>query len=135
MSKYKELVDLLREIGVLQDDSEWAIQVHELVKRHRQKAAPAEDVRAVVDEPVSYGPYSVRWIGPSVWAGISEELPPELEGKQVYISVHPQRPVVMPEREMYCRYLRGVIPENRAEVEAHKDGWNACLNEIARLNP
>ena len=43
--------------------------------------------------------------------------------------------VVLPEREMYCQYLRGVIPDNRLEVEAHKDGWNACLEELKRLNP
>ena len=43
--------------------------------------------------------------------------------------------VVLPDREMYCQYLRGVIPDNRLEVEAHKDGWNACLDELKRLNP
>lgn len=43
--------------------------------------------------------------------------------------------VVLPEREMYCQYLRVVIPDNRLEVEAHKDGWNACLDELKRLNP
>ncbi len=43
--------------------------------------------------------------------------------------------VVMPEREMHCQYLRGVIPDNRLEVEAHKDGWNACIDELKRLNP
>ncbi|VVP61650.1 hypothetical protein PS870_06395 [Pseudomonas fluorescens] len=42
---------------------------------------------------------------------------------------------VLPEREMYCQYLRGVIPDNRLEVEAHKDGWNACPDELKRLNP
>jgi len=43
--------------------------------------------------------------------------------------------VVLPEREMYCQYLRGIIPSNRLEVEAYKEGWNACLDELKRLNP
>lgn len=47
---------------------------------------------------------------------------------------HPAPAVVLPEREMYSRYLRGVIPHNRLEVEAYKDGWNACLDEVTKLN-
>ena len=43
--------------------------------------------------------------------------------------------VVLPEREMYCQYLIGIIPSNRLEVEAYKDGLNACLDELKRLNP
>lgn len=43
--------------------------------------------------------------------------------------------VVLPEREMYTRYLSGVIPSNAAEVNSYKDGWNACLDAAAELNP
>lgn len=42
--------------------------------------------------------------------------------------------VVMPERETYTKYLVGVIPHNANEVNAYKDGWNTCLEEVARLN-
>ena len=50
--------------------------------------------------------------------------------------VSPPAPVsvVLPEREMYCQYLRGVIPDNRLEVEAYKDGWNACLDKVKEVN-
>ena len=42
--------------------------------------------------------------------------------------------VVLPERELYMKYLVGVIPHNASEVNAYKDGWNTCLEEVARLN-
>ena len=42
--------------------------------------------------------------------------------------------VVMPEREYYTQYMLGVIPNNAVMVNAHKDGWNACLDELKRLN-
>lgn len=34
MSKYKELVDLLEEVGVLQLEDEWALQIQSLIKSH-----------------------------------------------------------------------------------------------------
>ncbi|HCP54556.1 MAG: hypothetical protein CMK72_01220 [Pseudomonadaceae bacterium] len=46
-----------------------------------------------------------------------------------------QSGVVLPEREQYTKYLAGVIPVNAVEAGAYKDGWNACLDEVARLNP
>ncbi|NIF28386.1 hypothetical protein F3J44_18625 [Pantoea sp. Tr-811] len=48
---------------------------------------------------------------------------------------HQGEPVALPEREHYTRYLPGVIPSNAAEVNARKDGWNACLDKIAKLGP
>lgn len=42
--------------------------------------------------------------------------------------------IVMPDRELYTKYLVGVIPHNANEVNAYKDGWNTCLEETARLN-
>ncbi|URQ76206.1 MAG: hypothetical protein NBV76_05445 [Candidatus Ochrobactrum gambitense] len=33
-----------------------------------------------------YGPYTPTWLGPCVWAGIKEELPPQLVDKEVWIS-------------------------------------------------
>ncbi len=48
---------------------------------------------------------------------------------------HQGEPVALPEREHYTKYLPGVIPSNAAEVNARKDGWNACLDEIVKLGP
>lgn len=42
--------------------------------------------------------------------------------------------VVLPERQMYTAYLSGVVPSNAVEVNSYRDGWNACLDEVARLN-
>lgn len=41
-------------------------------------------------ESVTHGPFEVTLMGPGVWAGIPDELPPELVGKQVYVSTVPQ---------------------------------------------
>lgn len=45
-----------------------------------------------------------------------------------------QRALVLPARELYTKYLPGVIPKNAAEVNRYKVGWNACLEEVSRLN-
>ncbi|WP_038995132.1 hypothetical protein [Pseudomonas putida] len=45
-----------------------------------------------------------------------------------------QRALVLPDRELYTKYLPGVTPRNAAEVNGYKDGWNACLEEVSRLN-
>ena len=34
--KYKELVELLEEVGVLQDDSPWAEEVQQLIEDHKE---------------------------------------------------------------------------------------------------
>lgn len=41
-------------------------------------------------EPITYGPFDVTFMGPGVWAGIPDELPPELVGKKVYVTSAPQ---------------------------------------------
>ncbi|HIB8763129.1 TPA: hypothetical protein ACWX81_003550 [Pseudomonas aeruginosa] len=56
-----------------------------------------------------------------------EELRAELETLRA-------RVVVVPERELFTQYLPGAIPRNADEVSAWKEGWNACLDELARLN-
>ncbi|QHJ82186.1 MAG: hypothetical protein [Bacteriophage sp.] len=44
MSKYKELVDLLDEVGVLQLEDEWAVQIQSLIKSHaKAEEAPPKD--------------------------------------------------------------------------------------------
>ncbi|MGI8390497.1 hypothetical protein [Brucella anthropi] len=40
-----------------------------------------------------YGPYTPVWIGAGVWAGIKEELPPQLVDKEVWISTADPREV------------------------------------------
>lgn len=41
--KYRELVALLEECGVLQLDTEWADQVRQMVKRHKRATPEAID--------------------------------------------------------------------------------------------
>lgn len=37
MSKYRELVDLLKETGVMQLDQPWAQEIQALVKKHKRQ--------------------------------------------------------------------------------------------------
>jgi len=70
-------------------------------------AAPAEDVRAMVDEPVAIVSGSqVQWL-PSA-QGLENRTP---------LYRHAQRKVLMPDRRTEDSY-----------------GWNACLDEFERLN-
>ncbi|WP_110947072.1 hypothetical protein [Pseudomonas bohemica] len=111
-------------------------------------AAPAEDVRAVGDEPVLIQAVAVtrededeglrlEWL---LEGGISElefagtvlfampeanDLCDEDGSAEVYR--HPRRPVVLPERK------REFTADGVAILENLK--WNACLDEISRLNP
>ena len=50
-----------------------------------------------VAESKIYGPYIPKFIGPAVWAAITDELPPELVDKSVWISLSPQ-PLTTSER-------------------------------------
>lgn len=34
--KYRELVELLREVGILQLDTDWAEQIQQMIKRHKE---------------------------------------------------------------------------------------------------
>jgi hypothetical protein len=88
------------------------------------------------DEPVAW--MSVSSEGTVFY---SEEPSPLLQGWEEIIRISPlyaEQPaplaMVLPERELYMQYLAGVVPNNAAEVNAYKDGWNACLDEIAILN-
>lgn len=111
---------------------------------------PVEPSRAVSDESV----FQVRSHGSCCWEDISGESlelcrsnPEEYEVRTLYRPALTQPSegaltnegagpveIELPEREMYTQYLRGVIPENRLEVEAYKDGWNACLDRVKELN-
>lgn len=59
---------------------------------------------------------------------------PCADGTLLYAEQPAPVAVVLPERELYMKYLVGVIPHNASEVNAYKDGWNTCLEEVARLN-
>lgn len=99
---------------------------------------------------LSYGPaaqhqgvpvYLVRDHGSCCWeemSGESLELcqaqRAEYEVRKLYAEQPAPVAVVMPDRETYTKYLVGVIPHNANEVNAYKDGWNTCLEEVARLN-
>lgn len=51
-----------------------------------KKDNPAPHTHVVGDV---YGPYTVTFMGPAVWAGIKDELPPELVDKQVWLTTTP----------------------------------------------
>lgn len=88
--------------------------------------APAEDVRAVVNEPVGYaglnGLNTLRFR--DGYLIVSVKPGPYLD---IPLYRRPQRKVVMPERkpESYSVSV-GLIP--------YHEGWNACLDEFERLN-
>lgn len=42
--------------------------------------------------------------------------------------------VVVPERELFTKYLPGAIPQNADEVNAWKEGYNACHDDVVELN-
>ncbi|MGC6958466.1 hypothetical protein ACP0JK_26440 [Pseudomonas aeruginosa] len=58
----------------------------------------------------------------------------EIEELRAELATLRARVVVVPERELFTQYLPGAIPRNSDEVSAWKEGWNACLDELARLN-
>jgi hypothetical protein len=93
-------------------------------------AAPAEDVRAVVDEPVAevvskYGDPEAFGERDLVALLDIQSIP---YGTKLYR--HPQRPVVMPERKPI-----EPLEFNRTKEDVENEGWNACLDKYARLNP
>jgi hypothetical protein len=36
--KYRELLELLEEVGVMQSEDDWAQQIQELIEQHREQA-------------------------------------------------------------------------------------------------
>ena len=56
------------------------------------------------------------------------------KAKNTPLYERPAATITLPERETYTKYLVGVIPHNANEVNAYKDGWNTCLEEVVRLN-
>ena len=92
--------------------------------------APAEDVRAVVDEPVAYeltmnGEQKYLATGKFGVSTAWENL--QRHGYVITpLYSHPQRSVVMPERKDEAQYRGTSLLAVRR--------WNACLDEFNRLN-
>lgn len=93
------------------------------------KAALAGMEAEPVAESKIYGPYIPKFIGPAVWAAITDELPPELVDKSVWISLSPQ-PLTTSERAELENYRNAqqVVPEVRPDWQRNEfsAGWNAC---------
>jgi len=76
-ARIKELVQLLdQQLGTPCEQ----IAHSEQVKTLKTQLAAARKAIEV------YGPYTPTWLGPCVWAGIKEELPPQLVDREVWIS-------------------------------------------------
>ncbi|WP_110949185.1 hypothetical protein [Pseudomonas bohemica] len=84
--------------------------------------APAEDARAVGDEPVVY---QVKIHGMTLYWNTPSEA---AKAVNTPLYCHPQRPVVLPERRELSAAGRVYLSDLDCE-------WNACLDEFARLNP
>ncbi|WP_447651035.1 hypothetical protein [Pseudomonas abietaniphila] len=80
-----------------------------------RRATPPEDVRAVVDEPVAD---VVMFEGEKIIDGTLAYMATAKIGDRLYR--HPQRQMV--------------LPEHICGKDAWRSGWNACLDEISRLN-
>lgn len=50
-----------------------------------QDDEPAPTNKEAPQRGKRYGPYDVAWMGAGVWAGLPDELPPELVGKKVWL--------------------------------------------------
>lgn len=98
------------------------------------QAAPAAGVVAVSPEQQVHGPYTCAFMGAGVWAGITEELPPSLIGKKVYVTTIPPTPAAQAdggaeERDDLVSLIaecRNVfpIPEEGHPLEVH---WRAAM--------
>jgi hypothetical protein len=93
--------------------------------------APAEDVRAVVEEPAGFElifdgkQYDVT--GERGFGEFESQTYLENGFKVAPLYRHPQRPVVLPER---------IIGQQHGDkiAEAEQRGWNACLDAVEELN-
>ncbi|MDH0749480.1 Lar family restriction alleviation protein [Pseudomonas sp. GD03842] len=88
------------------------------------RAAPADDISPVIDEPVAF-----KYVNPDIPWPLFYEKKQDDRGKweEIPLYRHPQRPVVTPDR----MDLRSCDGSQTYETKA----WNACLDEFKRLNP
>lgn len=91
-------------------------------------AAPAEDVRAVVEEPVGYGAWNTG-TNPGTrlmrYDGMVAISPDSSDFYKIPVYLNPQRPVVLPERK---------DPDNSMSEPYDPDSLNACLDAVEELN-
>lgn len=89
------------------------------------EAAPAEDVRAVGEEPAGYALDSMlKRIKDNPSFGHMISGSPN-GGYDTPLYRHPHRPVVLPGRK---------DPGNAMSEPYDPDSWNACIDEFERLN-
>jgi hypothetical protein len=85
-------------------------------------AAPPEDVRAVVDEPAAWRCGGITWSYRADAMNHAERF--SLHVEPLYR--HPQRQMVLPERKEPT--------QDEPYMTEASHGFNACLDEISRLN-
>lgn len=142
LAKIRQTIDLLRDAAAERDalaaelaalKSESFESLYNLAIDERDAArAELAAFKAGAGEPVAYRDTTSGTLFPSLKSvGRYGEIGREI--KPLYYAQPPAR-IVMPERLVYTRYLGGVTPVNRLEVEAATDAYNAALDEVTRLN-
>jgi hypothetical protein len=124
MSDQTELLRLLR-LAWISDH----VTADDCKKIDTLLAATAEDVAAVVDEPVGYMTQCLR--GDRVGVVEQAEGPDSVVNLQYWTPAfpvyrHPQRQMVLPERKEPT--------QDEPYMTEASHGFNACLDEISRLN-
>lgn len=133
MTNKSETVPVPREqLQSLHDEmTDWQSPVAKELRRLLD--GPAEDVRAVVEEPVAYLYKEYVWatgLCDYVWrTKLEAEAPTDHQNVKDIEPLyrHPQRPVGLPER---------IIGQQHGDkiAEAEQRGWNACLDAVEELN-
>lgn len=85
-------------------------------------------------QPVVHGPYDVAFIGAGVWAGIPDELPPELVGKKVWLLTQPPasaQPVAVPEGDRTLAHDMALL-ELIGKIAPELDGSIADVQVASR---
>ena len=105
-------------------------EVSSILRERWNTRTHAEDVRAA-DEPVAW-----MYTNSAVKFPVFYDRKQDAAGwTETPLYRRAQLQMVMPERELYTKYLRGMVPSNAKEVSDWRDGWNACIDEFKRLNP
>ena len=97
-------------------------------------AAPTEDVRAVVGEPVGYRVRFYKepehWM--VTWKALPDKPNPNCEYQLLYN--HVQHDMVMPDYKKVPHKGQRLCTPNCGREQGQAEGWNACLDEFKRLN-
>lgn len=150
MSDKSEMVNVPRELLERLAYGDWeCASLKDRDKLRSLLAAPAEDIRAVVDEPVAEFQFRTRFAdrdgdeGWSPWERSNEfsyadyvRVPLlhgwEYQTRKLYL--HAQRETVMPERFDIPKRDEYESADHFAASVHEANTWNACLDEFARLN-